>query len=75
MYTIQLQKDTSFEQYQMAIRLLEAIDIKIAKKERVPEYVLHEIEKGLEDAENGNVIASDLVHKQMKDYVQNCLDK
>ncbi len=47
---------------------------KVAKKERVPDYVLQEIEKGLEDVKNGNVIESELVHKQMKDYVQNCLD-
>ncbi len=74
MTTIQLQENISYEKYQMVIRLLEAIDIKVVKKEQVPNYMLQEIEKGLEDVKKGNVISSELVHKQMKGYVQNCLD-
>ncbi len=44
-------------------------------KGKVPKHVLQEIEKGLEDVKNGNVIPSELVHKQMGEYVQNRLDK
>ncbi len=44
-------------------------------KVKVPNYVLQEIEKGIEDSKNGNVIPSELVHKQMREYVQNRMDK
>ncbi len=74
METIQLQDNISSEQYEMAVRVLEAMNIKVYKKERVPNHVLQEIEKGLEDVKNGNVIPSEIVHKQMREYVQNCLD-
>ncbi len=43
-------------------------------KVSVPKYVLKEIEKGIEDAKNGNVIPSELVYKQMREYVQSRLD-
>ncbi len=77
MYTVKLQGNIPAEKYQMAVGLLRVIGLEVEQEEtlQVPKNVLQEIEKGLDDVKNNNVIPSEIVHQKMQKYVQNSLDK
>lgn len=69
MNTIQLQNDISLEQYQMAVRVLEAIGIevsdKIDKKVYLSQEEKEELQKGIDDIETGKTYT----HKQVMDEI------
>ncbi|CEN36723.1 hypothetical protein [Capnocytophaga cynodegmi] len=53
MNTIRLQNDISAEQYQMAVRVLEAIGLKVQKDTELTETQKESILRGIAQAKNG----------------------
>ncbi len=77
MYAVKLLGDIPQDKYQMAVALLRIIGLEVEQEEtlQVPKKVLQEVEKGLEEAKNKNVIPSQTVHKQMQEYIKSYLNK
>ncbi len=61
MNTIQLQGNVTFEQYQMAVNVLEAIGLKVKREEKISNELLASIEQGIAEAEAGKLIPNDEV--------------
>ncbi len=60
MNTIQLQGDISFEQYQMAVNVLEAIGLKVKKQKNPQEdFVLSDEQKKILDSRSKRAIYKD----------------
>ncbi len=66
MNTIELQDNISYEQYQMAIDVLNAIGVKVktSEKEQLPNFVVEGIKKGIQEIHDGKGISSEELHKQ-----------
>lgn len=64
MNAIQLKGDVSLEQYQMAVRVLEAIGLDVEKYEGLPKVIIEGIEEGWQELRNGKGIPSDEVRKK-----------
>ncbi|GIM55524.1 hypothetical protein CAPN005_21710 [Capnocytophaga cynodegmi] len=52
-YSIQFKNNISFEQYQMAIRVLEAIGLEVEKEIKLTEKQKESILRGIEQADKG----------------------
>ena len=65
---IQFNQDITFEQYQMAVRVLEAIGLDVQKNEiqSLPLEVIQGIEEGWQELREGKGIASADVHKKAR---------
>ncbi len=47
----------------------------IKSKESLPKHILEDVKISLQESDRREVISSEEAHKQMRDYVRNCLDK
>ena len=65
MRTIQFNKNITFEQYQMAVRVLEAIGLEV-KKEELSAEIIEGIEQGWKELREGKGIPSEEVHKKAR---------
>ena len=65
MRTIQFNKNITFEQYQMAVRVLEAIGLEV-KKEELSAEIIEGIEQGWKELREGEGIPSEEVHKKAR---------
>ena len=65
---IQFNQDITFEQYQMAVRVLEAIGLDVQKNEiqSLPLEVIKGIEEGLLELREGKGIPSSEVHQKAR---------
>ena len=65
---IQFNQDITFEQYQMAVRVLEAIGLDVQKNEiqSLPLEVIQGIEKGWQELREGKGIPSSEVHQKAR---------
>jgi hypothetical protein len=68
MKSIQFNQEITFEQYQMAVRVLEAIGLEVQKNEMptLPLEVIEGIEQGWQELREGKGIASADVHKKAR---------
>jgi len=64
---IQFNQDITFEQYQMAVRVLEAIGLEV-KKEELSAEIIEGIEQGWKELREGKGIPSEEVHKKARLY-------
>ncbi len=69
MNSIRFKKDISFEQYNMVVRILEALDIEVEKdapkSHGLTEKDLRNIEISHKQAERGEMLSSEEAHKKM----------
>lgn len=65
MRIIQFNKNITFEQYQMAVRVLEAIGLEV-KKEELSAEIIEGIEQGWKELHEGKGISSEEVHKKAR---------
>ena len=65
---IQFNQDITFEQYQMAVRVLEAIGLDVQKNEiqSLPLEVIQGIEEGWQELREGKGIPSSEVHQKAR---------
>ena len=68
MRTIQFSKNNTFEQYQMAVRVLEAIGLEVKKEEELSAEIIQGIEQGWQELREGKGIPSEEVHKKARLY-------
>ena len=68
MRTIQFSKNITFEQYQMAVRVLEAIGLEVKKEEELSAEIIQGIEQGWQELHEGKGIPSEEVHKKARLY-------
>ena len=68
MRTIQFSKNITFEQYQMAVRVLEAIGLEVKKEEKLSAEIIQGIEQGWQELREGKGIPSQEVHKKARLY-------
>ena len=68
MRTIQFNKNITFEQYQMAVRVLEAIGLEVKKEEEFSAEIIEGIEQGWKELREGKGIPSEEVHKKARLY-------
>ena len=68
MRTIQFSKNITFEQYQMAVRVLEAIGLEVKKEEKLSAEIIQGIEQGWQELREGKGIPSEEVHKKARLY-------
>ena len=68
MRTIQFNKNITFEQYQMAVRVLEAIGLEVKKEEELSAEIIEGIEQGWKELREGKGIPSEEVHKKARLY-------
>lgn len=54
-HSIQFKNSISFEQYQMAVRVLKAIGLEVKNEDGLTEKQKESILKGIKEAENGEV--------------------
>ena len=66
MRTIQFNKNITFEQYQMAVRVLEAIGLEVKKEEEPSAEIIEGIEQGWKELREGKGIPSEEVHKKAR---------
>ena len=66
MRTIQFNKNITFEQYQMAVRVLEAIGLEVKKEEELSAEIIEGIEQGWKELHEGKGIPSEEVHKKAR---------
>ena len=66
MRTIQFNKNITFEQYQMAVRVLEAIGLEVKKEEELSAEIIEGIEQGWKELREGKGIPSEEVHKKAR---------
>ena len=66
MRTIQFNKNITFEQYQMAVRVLEAIGLEVKKEEELSAEIIEGIEQGWTELHEGKGIPSEEVHKKAR---------
>ena len=66
MRTIQFNKNITFEQYQMAVRVLEAIGLEVKKEEELSAEIIEGIEQGWKELREGEGIPSEEVHKKAR---------
>ena len=66
MRTIQFNKNITFEQYQMAVRVLEAIGLEVKKEEELSAEIIEGIELGWKELREGKGIPSEEVHKKAR---------
>ena len=63
---IQFNQDITFEQYQMAVRVLEAIGLEVKKEEELSAEIIEGIEQGWKELREGKGIPSEEVHKKAR---------
>ena len=63
---IQFNQDITFEQYQMAVRVLEAIGLEVKKEEELSAEIIQGIEQGWQELREGKGIPSEEVHKKAR---------
>ena len=66
MRTIQFNKNITFEQYQMAVCVLEAIGLEVKKEEELSAEIIEGIEQGWKELREGKGIPSEEVHKKAR---------
>ena len=66
MRIIQFNKNITFEQYQMAVRVLEAIGLEVKKEEELSAEIIEGIEQGWKELREGKGIPSEEVHKKAR---------
>lgn len=81
-YNIQLKNNTSFEQYQMAVRVLEAIGVEIEENNKIDDDFFYELSQedleaikiGQEQVKQGLTIKSEDVQKKIRTKYGNKMD-
>lgn len=81
-YNIQLKNNTSFEQYQMAVRVLEAIGVEIEENNKIEDDFFYELSQedleaikiGQEQVKQGLTIKSEDVQKKIRTKYGNKMD-